>query len=65
LTDAGEFRLELWRVRMPRGKPEFVALIPEGCASFSLSGDFARGACGYNTRQSDVMVTSGFDPGSD
>jgi eukaryotic-like serine/threonine-protein kinase len=62
LTDQGEFRLELWRVRVPAGKPEFVAPIPEGCASFSLSRDATRGACGYNTRQSDLMVTSGFDP---
>ena len=34
LTDEGEFRLELWRVRMPAGKPDFVASIPEDCARF-------------------------------
>jgi serine/threonine-protein kinase len=61
-SDALQPQLELWRVPVLGGKPEFVAPIPEGCNSFSLSRDGQRAACDYNTRQSDLVVTTGFDP---
>jgi len=61
-TDGGQCRMQLWRLPMPEGKPEFVAPIPEGCATFSLSSDARRAACDYNTRQSDLVLATGFDP---
>jgi eukaryotic-like serine/threonine-protein kinase len=62
-TDGGQCHYQLWRVRMPDGKPEFVAAVPEGCGgSFSLSRDGRRAVCDYNTRQSDLVVATGFDP---
>jgi hypothetical protein len=61
-NDGGSPRLELWRLPMPAGNPEFVAPVPEGCVSFSLSRDGRRAACDYNTRQSDLVVATGLDP---
>jgi serine/threonine protein kinase len=61
-TDGGPPRLELWRLPMLKGRPEFVAPVPEGCISFSLSRDGRRAACDYNTRQSDLVVATSFDP---
>jgi hypothetical protein len=60
-SDGGQPRMQLWRLPMAGGKPEFVAPVPEGCASFSLSRDGRRAACDYNTRQSDLFVATGFD----
>jgi hypothetical protein len=60
---ARQCRLQLWRLRLPEGTTEFVAPVPEGCgASFSLSRDGRRAVCDYNTRQSDLVVATGFDP---
>ncbi|HET6798548.1 MAG TPA: hypothetical protein VFH40_15440, partial [Gemmatimonadales bacterium] len=61
-TDAGQFRLQLWRIPAAGGRPELYAEIPEGCASLSLSSDGTRAACDYSIRQSDLMVVTGFDP---
>lgn len=36
-------------------------LYPKGVQSFALSRDAKRAVCDYNTRQSDLVVTSGFD----
>jgi hypothetical protein len=60
-TDGGQCHLQLWRLPMQEGKPEFVAPVPEGCVSFSLSRDGRRAACDYNTRQSDLVVATGFE----
>ena len=54
--------MELWRLPVPHGRPEFVAPVPEGCGSFSLSRDATRAACDYNTLQSDLVVATGFYP---
>jgi len=62
LTDQGQFKLQLWRIRMPDGAPELYAPIPEGCGSLSLSRDGTRAACDLNTRQSDLVAVLGFDP---
>ncbi len=61
-TDAGQFRGQLWRVRMPGGTPEIYAPMPDGCGPVLLSRDALRGACGFNTRQSDLVTVTGFDP---
>ena len=61
-TDEGQLRMELWRLPVPHGTPEFVAPVPEGCGSFSLARDATRAACDYNTRQSDLVVATGFHP---
>jgi hypothetical protein len=59
-TDGGQCRMQVWRLPMPEGKPEFVAPVPDGCVAFSLSRDGRRAACEYNSRQSDIVVTTGF-----
>jgi Tol biopolymer transport system component len=61
-TDVGYPQIFLWRIRMPDGAPEFVAPIPEGCGAFSLSADATRAVCDFNTRQSDLVAVTGFDP---
>jgi serine/threonine protein kinase len=61
-TDQGQFRIQLWRIRMPDGAPELYAPIPEGCGSVSLSRDAVRAVCDFNTRQSDLVAVTGFDP---
>jgi hypothetical protein len=61
-TDGGQFRGQLWRMRMPDGQPEIFAPMPEGCGPVVLSRDGLRGACGFNTRQSDLVTVTGFDP---
>jgi eukaryotic-like serine/threonine-protein kinase len=60
-TDQGQFRIQLWRIRMPDGAPELYAPIPEGCGSVSLSRDAMRAGCDFNTRQSDLVAVTGFD----
>ncbi|MFL5494683.1 MAG: hypothetical protein ACJ8DC_09915, partial [Gemmatimonadales bacterium] len=62
-TDGGQCHYQLWRLRVPRGKPEFVAPLPEGCGgAFSLSRDGRRAVCDYIVRESDLVVATGFDP---
>ncbi len=60
-TDGGPPRLQLWRLRVPDGEPQFVAPVPDGCISYSVSGDGKRAVCDYNTRQSDLVVATGLD----
>jgi len=60
--DGGIPQLFLWRIRMPDGAPEFVAPIPEGCESFSLSADATRATCDFKTLQSDLVAVTGFNP---
>jgi Tol biopolymer transport system component len=61
-TDGGTALIYLWRIRMPDGAPEFFAPVPEGCGSLSLSRDATRATCDFNTRQSDLVEVTGFDP---
>ena len=61
-TDAGVFRGEIWRMRMPGGRPEIYAPMPEGCGPVQLSRDGLHGVCNFNTRQSDLVTVTGFDP---
>jgi serine/threonine protein kinase/dipeptidyl aminopeptidase/acylaminoacyl peptidase len=61
-SDQGQFRIQLWRMRMPDGAPEFYAPIPEGCGALSLSRDALSAACEFYSRQSDLVAVTGFDP---
>jgi hypothetical protein len=61
-SDLGRFRTQIWRMRMPDGIPEFYAPIPEGCGEVSLTHDAMRAVCDLNTRQSDLVAVTGFDP---
>jgi serine/threonine-protein kinase len=61
-TDQGQFKIQLWRIRMPDGAPELYAPIPIGCGTLSLSRDATRAVCDFNTRQSDLVSVTGFDP---
>jgi Tol biopolymer transport system component len=61
-TDYGTWRAELWRKRGPNGTPELYAPLPMGCRSTVLAADATRAVCRSVRIESDVFLTSNFDP---
>jgi dipeptidyl aminopeptidase/acylaminoacyl peptidase len=62
LTDDGAVRSEIWRVRPPDGRPEFVAPVPDGCTWIDLAADGRRGTCPSLRSRGDLFLASNFDP---
>jgi hypothetical protein len=60
-TEYGVSRLELWRMRVPDGPPEFVAPLPDGCVRVALSADARRAVCTLSRDASDLVLVAGFD----
>jgi Tol biopolymer transport system component len=64
---SGNLRMELWRMRIPDGAPERVAILPDGCGyagQVAVSEDGRRAACVLASSRSDLMVASGLLPAS-
>jgi len=62
---SGNLRMELWRMRIPDGPPELVAILPDGCGytgQVAVSEDGRRAACVLASGRSDLMVASGLLP---
>jgi dipeptidyl aminopeptidase/acylaminoacyl peptidase len=62
-TEHGTVQRELWRMRGPMGRPELYAALPAGCgAAVSISADATRGVCNYTHVESDLYISTNFDP---
>jgi Tol biopolymer transport system component len=62
-TDFNTTYKELWRMRVPDGKPQLYASLPVGCGGrVDLSADARRAVCVSQRTQADVYLVSRFDP---
>ena len=65
MSPSGNYRQEIWRMRVPDGVPERIAVLPDGCGYFaqvSISEDGRRAACVFHADRSDLMVATGLLP---
>jgi Tol biopolymer transport system component len=62
LTDYGPMRFEVWRMRGPEGTPEPFATLPDGCLGPDLSADGSRIVCVSTRTESDLYISTDFDP---